>query len=172
MKPSMKNEEWREIPGYEGRYEVSDQGRVRNAVGHCLKPQKINSGYFVVHLYREGKRRIKLVHIAVAEAFVPNPEGKPEVNHENTYKLDNIATNLEWSTRLENVAHAIAAGLVVEKPNAIAVIGTPIDGGPTVQFPSQKDAEIALAGKQSSAINHCFSGKKKSAYGYTWRVAT
>ena len=180
-----ETEIWKDCVGFEGRYQVSDQGRVRSLdtmelfngrwgptlrsrKGKVLSPQTINSGYESVHLYSEGVRHVRLVHRLVGEAFCTNPLGLPEINHDDTDKSNNRADNLVWSTRLDNVAHAILCGLVTEKPNAMPVIGVSMKDGSCVNFPSMKDAEIALSGKQSSAINHCFSGVKKSAYGYTW----
>jgi len=161
-------EQWKDIPGYEGRYQVSDLGRVRGVKG-SLRPQPQNSGYLVVHLYLDGVRRVRLVHTLVAEAFVNGWFAGAEVNHRDTKKVNNCATNLEWVTRSKNIQHAYANGH--KGPTRFAVVGTPLNGGFAVRFNSQLDAEKALAGKASSAINHCLTGKKKSAYGYTWSRA-
>lgn len=145
-------------------------GRVRNAKGTALKPQRNNSGYLIVHLYRSSVRQVALVHRLVAQVFCPITS--VEVNHVNGDKHDNRAENLEWMTRLQNVAHARATGLApLEPPMKHSVVGTPVGGGLPVTFPSQMAAEIALAGRASSAVHHCLTGKKKSAYGYTWRRA-
>lgn len=167
----MEAEVWADIAGYERLYQVSNFGSVRNRHQKLLKPQRINSGYLVLHLYRDGTRTIQLVHRLVAGAFRPNPHRLPEVNHKNTDKRDNHWANLEWCTRQENVDHAGASGRRILKPCAQAVVGVPVAGGEPVRFVSQKDAEVALTGKQSSAIHHCLIGKKKTAYGYTWSRA-
>lgn len=87
-------EEWRDIVGYEGRYQVSNMGRVRNARnGYVLKPNLINSGYLVVSL---GSRGRKLIHRIVGEAFLDNPDGLPCMNHRDYDKLNNNADNLEY----------------------------------------------------------------------------
>ena len=87
-------EEWRDIKGYEGEYEVSNMGRVRNARnGYVLKPSLINSGYLTVSL---GSRAKKLVHRIVGEAFLDNPDGLPCINHRDCDKLNNNADNLEY----------------------------------------------------------------------------
>lgn len=65
-----------------------------------------NAGYLKVDLRKDGRPVTKTVHRLVAETFVPNPHRKPEVNHKNTDKTCNFATNLEWATRVENLAHA------------------------------------------------------------------
>lgn len=167
----MDAEQWRDVVGFEGKYQVSDLGRVRNARLRVLKPQLVNSGYLVVHLYDGTGRQIQLVHRLVAGAFCANPLAYPEVNHLDADKTHNHAGNLEWTTRQGNVDHAGENGRRILKPNAQAVIGTPVGGGEVLRFVSQKDAEVFLTGKQSSAINHCFSGVKKTAYGYTWSRA-
>jgi hypothetical protein len=166
----MSKEEWRDIPGYPGA-KVSDQGRVIGTSGRVLKTQKINSGYLIVHLCKGGVRRAVTVHRLVAFAFVPAFIARPHVNHKNGNKEDNRAVNLEWCDVSRNALHAYATGL--REPPRFAVIGVSKTDGSVVRFDSQRDAEIALSGpkKQSSAINHCLDGKKKSAYGYTWSRA-
>ena len=100
-------EQWAEIPGTEGRYAVSNLGRVRNAqTGTTLKAGRLNSGYAKVDLYFGGAKCTKTVHRLAAAAFVPNPSGKPEVNHKDSVRLNNGAHNLEWATRVENLDHA------------------------------------------------------------------
>jgi hypothetical protein len=158
-------EQWKYVPGYGCRYQVSDQGNVQGLKG-LLTPQTQNSGYLVVHLYLGGARRVRLVHALVAEAFVPGRFAGAEVNHKDAKKPNNCAANLEWVTRSENIQHAYANGH--KGPTRFAVVGTPLHGGFEVRFNSQLDAEKALAGKASSAIHHCLIGKKKSAYGYLW----
>jgi hypothetical protein len=111
-------ENWKAIPGFEGRYEVSDCGRVRSvphevAIGngayrvtqaHLLKPQLARNGYLMVSLGRKHKHMS--IHRLVAAAFLPNPFDSPEVNHKNLNKTDNRVSNLEWVTKHENMEHA------------------------------------------------------------------
>jgi len=108
--------QWKEIEGYEGFYEVSDQGQVRRVgkatgavQGRILKLKAGTSGYPIVHLSKENKVRTHMVHRLVAKAFLPNR--KEQVNHINGDKLDNRAENLEWVTQSENMRHAVATGL-------------------------------------------------------------
>lgn len=176
LAPLPPPEIWDYVPGYGGRYFVSNYGRVRsNHTGELLAYQlngALGRGkYPIVHLYDSTRRRVALIHRLVASVFVPNPENKPEVNHIDGNRLNNQASNLEWVSRQENVTHAKNTGLL--RPARRAVVGVSVADGREVRFASQRDAELALSGtgKQSSAINHCLSGKKKSAYGYVWRRA-
>lgn len=163
-------EAWKDVPGYT-RCQVSDQGRVRGSRGGVLKPQEINSGYLVVHLCENGVRRARTVHRLVALAFLPADSARPEVNHKNGRKHDNRLANLEWCDHCGNGVHAYATGL--REPPRFAVAGESLLDGSLVRFDSQRDAEIALSKtkRQSSAVNHCLAGRKKSAYGYRWRRA-
>lgn len=108
------HEIWREIKWTEGKYSISDKGRVRNAnTGIVLRASKTRKGYEKVKLHlMDGKERTITVHRLVAEAFIPNTENKPEVNHKNGIHDDNRVENLEWMTGDENRAHARKAGLV------------------------------------------------------------
>lgn len=106
--------EWRQatIDGDGWPYEVSNLGDVRNADGKTRRAHINAFGYARLQLAREGTKQNVFVHRLVAEAFVENPDAKPEVNHRDGDKLNNAAANLEWVTRGENVRHAHDAGLV------------------------------------------------------------
>ena len=98
------------IQGFEELYEISNFGRVSN-FRKVLKTYLINSGYIAIKLRKEGKPISFLIHRLVAEHFVPNPEGKSEVNHIDGDKSNNRADNLEWVSRSENLSHARSTGL-------------------------------------------------------------
>lgn len=103
-------EEWRSVVGYEGLYQVSDEGRVRRG-GRVLKRQHTANGYPVVQLWRDGEPKTCLVHRVVAEAFIGTvPDGK-EVNHRDGDKENATPSNLEYVTRSENSIHAYKTGL-------------------------------------------------------------
>ena len=124
-------ERWLPVVGFEGFYEVSNFGRVRaverivvGGHGTCnrkaeAKEKKLNvakTGYPVVNLYKDNKYKQIPVHRLVAEAFIPNPNNYPVVNHLDGNKLNNNVSNLEWCTQQRNVLHAFETGLV--KKNA------------------------------------------------------
>ncbi|MBQ0088583.1 MAG: HNH endonuclease [Prevotellaceae bacterium] len=98
--------EWRDVVGYEGLYQVSNKGDVRNAVTHKILKQAIDKyGYCKVGLFKNKKQKEGKVHRLVAMAFIPNPENKPCINHLNTKRNDNRVENLEWCTWKENSNH-------------------------------------------------------------------
>ena len=98
-------EEWRDIKGYEGKYQISDLGRIKslNYRGntnqeHILKLKEARNGYNQVQLYKNGKGVFYLIHRLVAQAFIPNPDNLPIVNHKDENKENNNVDNLEWCT--------------------------------------------------------------------------
>lgn len=106
--------EYRDIKGYEGKYQVSNDGEVIALNFHNQKFSKVlnqdfdkyTDGYKRVTLYKNGKRKRYSVHRLVCEAFIPNPENKPYVNHIDSNRTNNKISNLEWCTPLENTKHA------------------------------------------------------------------
>lgn len=112
------DETWVKIKGHE-HYEVSDYGRVRRTKDKRLKKLKVDyRGYHLVTLHTKSKRSYFKVHRLVAQAFIPNPENKAEVNHINgKAKSFNHISNLEWSTRQENMEHAKKEGLMPSGQN-------------------------------------------------------
>lgn len=106
-----EQEEWRWIPGYEGRYMVSSSGRIKSFVKYntgkiISERRKNNCGYPSVRLrYAPKKSEQFLVHRLVAKAFIPNSENKPFINHKNFIKSDNRIENLEWCTQHENMLY-------------------------------------------------------------------
>ena len=86
------------VKGYEGLYEVTDDGKVFNKNGKEMHQYYVTRGYRIVLLYKDKKQKTKLVHRLVAEAFIPNPDNLPQVNHKDEDKENNTASNLEWCT--------------------------------------------------------------------------
>ncbi len=116
------NEIWKTIIGCEP-FEVSNLGRIRSQrvkflrrngspykYRDTLRKLSITKGYYCITLDAIKTRRREFVHRLVAEAFLPNPEGREQVNHKNLDRLDNRVENLEWTTRQENIDHAVAQG--------------------------------------------------------------
>ena len=93
---------WKDIKGYEGFYQVSNMGRVKNIKGKIRKSRIIKSGYVIIDLNKNCHKKTYYVHRLVAETFIPNTENKPEVDHINTDKTDNRVENLRWATRKDN----------------------------------------------------------------------
>lgn len=110
-------EEWRDITGYEGYYQVSSKGNVRsldrtlinsigvesNVKGKEIYKSLVGAGYYQVSLCKDGKKLNKYVHQLVASAFIPNPKNYSEINHIDYSKENNCVENLEWCTHLENM---------------------------------------------------------------------
>lgn len=108
-------EQWLPISGFEGLYEVSNTGLVRSPRG-VRKPITNSFGYLQLGLYKHGKGYTKRVNRLVAEAFIPNPDNKREVNHIDGNKLNNNVDNLEWVSSSENKIHAQRLGLSSKPP--------------------------------------------------------
>lgn len=124
-------EEWKDIPGYEGSYQVSTHGRVRSVQreictnrglckiwpGIVMKQYVHWRGYYIIFLRRPGEKKKKFfVHRLVALAFIENPEDKPIVNHKNGDRKDNRLDNLEWMTDSENVRHGNDRRATADEP--------------------------------------------------------
>lgn len=126
---------WKDVKGYEEYYEVSDTGKVRskdrwvnnNGTMEFRKGRELRSancrGYRLVALCVDAKPYKAKVHRLVAEAFIPNPDNKPEVNHINTVKDDNRVENLEWCTKSENMQNPLTQQAIrVRKSKPIKLI--------------------------------------------------
>ena len=110
----LDGEIWRDIKGYDGMYQISNYGRIKSfKKGNIkiLKPNLHTGGYLYVILSKHNKTKHHYVHILVAQAFIPNPDGLPEVDHRYGNKFDNYAGNLRWVTPKQNSENTMALGL-------------------------------------------------------------
>lgn len=131
-------EEWRSVPGFQDKYQISNYGRVKTIQHesytiHYKTRKRIPTirkevmrrlgsnpgGYSIVSLCDDGKTKHYSVHRLVANAFIPNPKNLPQINHKNTNKKDNRFFNLEWCTAFENKVHALNMGLIKVKNTAM-----------------------------------------------------
>ena len=181
----MKNEEWRDVVGYEGRYQVSSMGRVKSLerkVKHwcggeriqkerILKPCADRGGYLRIGLCDGEKQKTFKVHRLVCEAFHENPDNKPQVNHINEIKTDNRASNLEWATAREN-SNFGTRNERIGKKSAIT------KSKPICQYTLDEKIVKAWAslaevkrktGFSQGNISEVANGNRKTAYGFIWK---
>ena len=120
----LPGEIWKDIKSYEGKYQISNFGRVKSFQKgrvFILKTWKIPKGYVRVALYKNGIHSQKFIHVLIAQAFIPNPLNLPEVDHINNIPYDKRIENLRWATRSQNAKYAIEIGaqkIGVDSPNS------------------------------------------------------
>jgi hypothetical protein len=105
---------WKDIEGYECKYQISNNGDVKTILNkkiEILKKHKTKNGYYQVSLCKNGIRKVLYIHRLCAFAFVKNINNKKYINHINGKKIDNRHGNLEWCTQSENGLHAFKMGL-------------------------------------------------------------
>lgn len=177
---------WKDIAGYEGLYQVSNLGNVRSldrlafngkqmclVIGKDLKLRLQKNGYVRVSLSKGSKIKYCNIHRLVAEAFIPNPNNLPEVNHKDEDKTNNRVENLEYCDRKYNNNYGSRIERGIEKRINHPKLCKPIlqfslSGDFIKEYPSQKEAQ-----RQTGVINQniyqCCNGKRKQAGGYIWR---
>ena len=189
----MKDEIWKPIKDYEGLYEISNLGRVkslnysRTGKEQILKPQKRKNGYLgVILCYKNTQKQVN-IHRLVAEAFIPNPENKPYVDHINTDKLDNRACNLRWVTQKENLNNLLTKDKMnsrkqseetkkklseshknSDKTIRIKVVQLNKDTNELIKIWNSATEAEREGGFANNNINRCCRGKYKTHKGYKW----
>ena len=187
----MKNnkEIWKDIQGYEGLYQVSNLGRIKSGYKSIILQPGVCRGYLIVNLYKDKKGLSQKVHRLVAQAFIPNPENKPTVNHKDGNKQNNCVSNLEWATIKEQNNHALKLGLMENAKKIRAKNMKNI----TIKYLKKRSEKLKkpvnqydLNGKfikmyssafeackinnfnNPSNIRNCCQGTTDTAYGYKW----
>jgi hypothetical protein len=159
---------WKPIDGYDGLYDVSSDGRVRNRKGEqkALSIKKgANTNYREVSLCKDGNNKQVLVHRLVAETFLQNPQNLPQINHKDENKENNCVENLEWCDTKYNINYG-GHNENVARSHCKKVYCVELDK----VFESAKLAAMQL-GISDSNIAKCCKGKYKTTGGYHWEYA-
>ena len=160
------DEIWRDIDGYEGLYQISNKGRVKslyNGSERLLKSYDNGDGYLKVQLYKNTAAQHRLVHRLVAEAFIPNSQNKPQVNHKDENKKNNCVENLEWIACIDNCNYGTRNERISRKILQYSKSGEFIR-----EWQSAAEVERVL-GIDNSNITKCCKGKRKYAGSFIWR---
>lgn len=164
----MLVEEWRDISGFEGLYQISNQGRVmsfcckNNRNGYVRKAVPDKDGYMTILLKKDGKYYGKKVHRLVAEAFIENPEKYEQINHKDENKANNVVDNLEWCSCLYNQLYHDKY-----KKSCKAIIQIDKEGHEVARFNSIDEAS-RKTGILSSCISAVLHQKRKTTGGFKW----
>lgn len=155
---------WKDCKGYEGLYQVSDQGRIWSVRSqNYLNPWKDGSGYWTVQLFaKNGKRKTEKVHRLVAIAFIPNPDNLPQVNHKDENKGNPCVDNLEWCNAKYNANYGTRNERIIksqEKKVYCVELNKVFDSIKAAQ------EELRIKGHH---IGEVCNGKRKSCDGYHW----
>lgn len=165
---------WKDIPDYEGLYQISTLGKVKSfprkgthtTKERIIKFAKSNKGYCIAVLKKNNVQKVFSVHRLVAKAFIPNPDNLPQVNHIDGNKLNNCVDNLEWCTNKQNRQHASQHHLLFTRH----IYQFDLNGNFIKEWYSAVEASKFYNINYNSLRSACKS--KKGIYkGYIWRYA-
>ena len=146
----------KDIKNYEGLYAITSCGKVWSYKRkRFLKPIANEKGYLIVNLCKDGKVKKYMIHRLVAEAYIPNPNNLPQVDHIDENKTHNYLNNLQWITNRDNS----------RKSNNKPILQYELDGN----FVREWECAYDVGKVAVKSINHCLKGRTKSAYGYIWK---
>lgn len=170
-------EEWKDIEGFEGVYQVSNFIKVLNVITGKLKKFSFDShGYLTVRLWKNNSSKLYLVHRLIAEAFIPNPENKYCVDHINTFKTDNRVENLKWVNHKENqnnpltkhhISNGLKGKLINRKDLSKPIYRYSFNNELIEIYPSISEASRQL-NIDASCICACLKGKTKYCCNSYW----
>lgn len=171
----MEKEEWRDVVGYEGLYKVSNMGRVYSCPnrihnGMILNADKYKTEYYHVALSRQGKKKFIMVHRLVAQAFIPNPNNLPFVNHRDESRTNNCVDNLEWCTPKYNCTYGKVSreNRIANSKLGRAVVQMSLNGKDIAVFPSLSEASRRFGVSVSNIATAC-TGSVNTSAGFKWR---
>ena len=145
----------KDIKGYEGLYAVTSCGKVWSYKNEkFLTPKANHKGYLYVCLCKDGQRKWCRIHRIVAEAYIPNPDNLPQVEHIDNDKTHNYVNNLQWITHRDNS----------RKSNNKPILQYDLDGN----FIREWECAADVGKEVRSNIVSCLKGRYKTAYGYKW----
>lgn len=162
-------ETWKPVVGYEGLYEVSSEGNVRNVkTGKILKPKNNRRGYLFVGLYKNGAVKYHYLHRLVALTFIPNPNKLPEVNHKDEIKTNNKLDNLEWISHRDNSNYG-KRNERVSKSKSKAIVQFDLSTGLIIKTYPSTTIATRVTGINYDTISRAARGIYKSAGRFGWR---
>lgn len=160
---------WKKIiyEGIETDYSVSDTGEVRKDANNYIMKQQVQQGYHHITLQINKKAKRFRVHRLVAEAFIPNPENYPYVNHLDGNRANNVVSNLEWTTPAGNTQHAVKTGLMMPTKER-EVVQFALSGEKIAEYRSLSEA-ARLTNSLNEKICMCCKLEREQHNGYQWR---
>lgn len=164
---------WKDIPEYEGLYQINNLGNVKSLYnyrkGNILKP-RLKRGYYQIGLRKNNKRKWYAIHRLVAQTFIPNPNNLPQINHKDEDKLNNKVDNLEWCTASYNNSYGTRLQRVAQNNKLKkTVLKYDLEGNFIKKYVSLSEAKRENNIKSVSSIKSCCNKKTKKCKGYIYR---